>query len=82
METTIDRLKRIVASVVAVDDTSFEPSASLVEAFNADSLEILEISMGVEDEFAIEVPPDDMSNFTTVGDLVNYIESRVAKIPK
>lgn len=76
METTIDRLKQVVASVVAVDDESFEPNASLVDAFNTDSFELVQIAMGIEDEFGIEIPPDDMAYFTTVGDLVSYIESR------
>lgn len=49
---------------------------SAVEAFNADCFDLVETAMGVEDEFGISVPSDDMAHFTTVADLVSYIESR------
>ncbi len=77
METIEARLKRVVSSVVAVDDDDFKPEASLVENFNADSFDLVEIAMGIEDEFSIRIPPDDMTRLTTIRGVMDYIKSKV-----
>lgn len=72
-----ERLYKAVASVIAVDEAQFVPTASLVNTFNADSFDLVRIAMNIEDEFTIIIPPDDMSNFRTVQDLLDYIQEKI-----
>ena len=77
MENIRDRLYKAVASVVAVDEDEFVPGASFVDDFNADSFDLVEITMNVEDEFAITIPTDDVPKLRTVGEVMEYVEKRV-----
>lgn len=74
-----ERLREVITRVIAVEKEEFRPEASLVGDFNADSFDLVEIAMGVEDEFSIEVPPDDMSNFTTIGEILEYIQAHMSR---
>jgi acyl carrier protein len=74
-----ERLKRVIASVIAIEESEFDLNASLVESFNADSFDLVEIAMSIEDEFKIEIPPDDMINFTTVREVRDYIAAKLKK---
>lgn len=74
-----ERLRQVITRVIAVEREEFRPEASLIGDFNADSFDLVEIAMGVEDEFGIEVPPDDMSNFTTIGEILEYIKAHLRK---
>ena len=76
MATIEERLKKVIRSLMAVEDEEFIPEASLVDNYNADSFELVEIAMGVEDEFGIEIPPDSMTRLITVQEILDYIESR------
>lgn len=77
MATIEERLRKVVSSVVAVEDDEFTPEASLVANFNADSFDLVRIAMEVEDEFGIEIPPDDMTHFTTIREILDYIETNL-----
>ena len=49
--------------------------ASFIEDLNADSLDIVELIMALEDELDMEIPDEDVENFKTVGDVVNYVKA-------
>jgi acyl carrier protein len=72
-----ERLRNVVTRVIAVEREEFRPEASLIGDFNADSFDLVEIAMGIEDEFDIEIPPDDMSKFTTIGEIMDYIKAHL-----
>lgn len=77
MATIRERLYKVVAGIVAIDEGDFVSEASLVSNFNADSFDLVKIAMGIEDEFDITIPPDDMSKLTTLGEIEEYVEKRL-----
>lgn len=77
MATIEERLKKVLREVIAVDDDQFVPGASLVDDFNADSFNLVEIMMGLEDEFNIDIKPEDMEHIITVKDALAYLEQRL-----
>jgi acyl carrier protein len=77
MATIEERLKKVLQSVVAVDDEQFTPNASFVDDFNADSFDLVEIVMGLEEEFNIDIKPEEMEQITTVKDALAYLEKRL-----
>lgn len=72
----LDSIKKMIVDQLGVDESSIEMETNLMKDLEADSLDAVEIIMAIEDEFGIEIPDDDAEKFQTVGDLVNYVESR------
>ena len=71
----IDKIKEIVADKLSVDENEITLESSFIEDLNADSLDIVELIMALEDELDMEIPDEDVENFKTVGDVVNYVQS-------
>jgi acyl carrier protein len=76
MEALSARVNSIVTDQLGVDKSSLSPEANLLDDLGADSLDVVELVMALEEEFSIEVPDDDVENIRTVGDIVQYIEAR------
>ena len=76
MATTYDRLKKIVVEQLGVDEDEVKPEASFVDDLNADSLDLVELIMSLEEEFATEISDEDAERIRTVGDAVEYIDER------
>ena len=74
MATTYDRLKKIVVEQLGVDEDEVKPEASFVDDLNADSLDLVELIMSLEEEFGAEISDEDAENIRTVQDAVDYIE--------
>jgi len=70
------KLKQIVMDRLDVDEDQITPEASFVEDLGADSLDIVELIMGIEEEFDIEIPDEDAEKLTTVGGALEYIKSQ------
>ena len=62
---------------LSVDEDQIKPEASFVEDLSADSLDIVELIMGIEEEFDIEIPDEDAEKLTTVGEATEYIKSKL-----
>ncbi len=77
MEEIKDKLKQIVIDRLDVDEDQINPDASFVEDLGADSLDIVELIMGIEEEFDIEIPDEDAEKLTTVGGALEYIKSKL-----
>lgn len=71
------KVKEIVVDQLGVDEEDVSLDASFIDDLGADSLDIVELIMAFEEEFDIEIPDDDAEKITTVGEAVEYIESRV-----
>ncbi len=71
------KVKEIVVDQLGVDEDDVSLDASFIDDLGADSLDIVELIMAFEEEFDIEIPDDDAEKITTVGEAVEYIESRV-----
>jgi acyl carrier protein len=69
------RLKKIVAEQLGVDESKIVPSARFSDDLNADSLDLVEMIMSLEEEFGVEIPDEDAEKILTVGDAIDYIDS-------
>ena len=69
-----ERVREIICSQLDLDEDRVTMDSDILEDFEADSLDLVDLVMGLEDEFGIEVPDDQVENFHTVGDVVRYIE--------
>lgn len=72
--TIYDRLKGIVTEQLGVDEEEVTPEASFVDDLNADSLDLVELIMSLEEEFGLEISDEDAEKILTVGDAASYIE--------
>ena len=72
--TTYDRLKKIIVEQLGVDEEEVTPTASFVEDLNADSLDLVELIMSLEEEFGMEISDEDAEKIQKVSDAVEYIE--------
>ncbi len=74
MASTYDRLKKIVIEQLGVDESEVTPEASFVDDLNADSLDLVELIMSLEEEFGTEIADEDAEKIRTVQDAVDFIE--------
>jgi acyl carrier protein len=74
--TTYEKLKPIIADQLGVKMENISPEASFKDDFQADSLDMVNLTMEIEDEFAIEISDKVAATLQTVGDVVKYIENR------
>ena len=75
---TFDRVKKIVVDRLQVSEDRVKPDASFVEDLGADSIDQMELVMGLEDEFGLTIPDEDAEKITNVGQAMEYIESKTA----
>ncbi len=73
-----EKVKSIIVEQLGVTDTSVTMEASFIDDLGADSLDIVELIMALEEEFDIEIPDSDAEKVVTVGDVVDYIKDHVA----
>jgi acyl carrier protein len=76
-EEILGRLKEIIMDRLDVEEDQIVPEASFVEDLGADSLDIVELIMGIEEEFDIEIPDEDAEKLTSVGEAMNYTLSKI-----
>lgn len=69
-----DRVKEVIVDQLGVDESQVTMDAAFVDDLGADSLDIVELIMGLEAEFDIEIPDEEAEKISTVGDAVNYIK--------
>lgn len=75
-----DKVKVIIAEQLEVDEVDkITNDTSLMGDLEADSLDAVEIMMALEDEFEIEIPDEDAEGFDKIGDIVEYIEKKIAE---
>ena len=79
MATIFDRVKNVIVEQLGVDDEEVIPSASFVDDLGADSLDLVELIMSLEEEFSnssqkIEIPDEDAEKIITVQDAIDYIK--------
>ena len=72
--TTYDRLKKIIVEQLGVDEEEVQAQASFVEDLNADSLDLVELIMSLEEEFGMEISDEDAEKIQKVQDAVDFIE--------
>ena len=75
-EEIFDKLKELVVDQLGVEEDEVTMEASMQDDLGADSLDLVDMVMSVEEEFGVKVADEDLENIKTVGDIVNYIEDR------
>lgn len=72
-----DKLKQVIANVLSVDPKEITMETTFMEDLGADSLDIFQIIMGIEEEFDIEIPAEKVEHITTVEEAVNLMKSAI-----
>ena len=72
-----EKVKKIISEQLEVDQTIITESATIAGDLGADSLDLVDLAMSIEDEFDIELSDDALEKIKTVGDLATYIEDRI-----
>ena len=73
----LEKVKAILSEQFHVEEDSISPETNLTEDLEADSLDVVDLLMSIEDEFEIEVPDEEIENIKTVDQLVKYIEANM-----
>ena len=76
-EEVFEKVKETIIEQIGVTDTAVTMEASFIDDLGADSLDIVELVMAIEEEFDIEIPDSDAEKVVTVGDVVDYIKENV-----
>ena len=72
-----EKLRDIIVEVLNVDENEVTMESTFIDDLGADSLDVFQIIMGIEEEFDIEIPDDQVEKIKTVGDIVKFIEEKV-----
>jgi len=75
-----ERVAAIIGDQLGVDVTTLTPDAHLLDDLGADSLDVVELVMALEEEFGVEIPDDDVENIRTVSDVTEYLVARVEDV--
>ncbi len=76
-EEIFDKVKEIIIEQLGVAESTITTEASFIDDLGADSLDIVELIMALEEEFDLEIPDSDAEKVVTVGDVVEYIKDNV-----
>ena len=71
----IDKVKDIIVDQLDADEDAVTLEASIIDDLGADSLDVVDLVMSIEEEFDVEVPDEEVENMKTVGDIVKFIEA-------
>lgn len=79
MSTVLERVTKVIVDRLGVDESEVKLEASFREDLGADSLDVVELVMELEDEFDMEISDEEAENISTVGSAVTYIESKIGE---
>jgi len=74
-----EKVKKMIVEQLGVSEAEVVPEAKFIDDLGADSLDIVELVMALEDEYGIEIPDEDAGKIETVGDAIKYIEEHMKK---
>ncbi len=72
-----DKIKDIIVEQLDVEEDAVTMEASITEDLGADSLDVVDLVMSIEESFDVEIPDEEVESIKTVGDIVKYIENKV-----
>ena len=75
-EEVFEKVKETIIEQLGVADTAVTTEASFIDDLGADSLDIVELVMALEEEYDVEIPSDDLAELNTVGDVINYLKDK------
>ena len=74
---TIEKISSLIAEQLGIEKDKITPDSEIVKDLGADSLDVVEMLMSIEDEFEIEIPDEKIESLKTVGQVVAYIEENI-----
>jgi acyl carrier protein len=77
--TVTEKVREMIVEQLGVSESEVVPEAKFIDDLGADSLDIVELIMALEDVYGIEIPDEDAEKMETVGDAIKYIEQRSAE---
>ena len=72
----LERLKELIADQLSVDAATITEASSFKDDLGADSLDLFELVMALEDEYSVEIPAEDLQQMATVGDVMKYLKDK------
>ncbi|MDO4945427.1 MAG: acyl carrier protein [Ruminococcus sp.] len=72
----LDKIREIIVDQLDVEEDKVVPEASIQDDLGADSLDVVDLVMSIEESFDIEIPDEEVENIKTVGDIVKFIEAK------
>ncbi len=69
-----EKIRKILCEQLDIDEDTVSMESNIAEDLGADSMDVVDLIMSIEDEFEVEVPDEKIESIKTVGDVVNYIE--------
>lgn len=72
-----EKVKNIIVEQIGVEEEKIEMNSTIADDLSADSLDMVEIALALEDEYSITIAEDDMDSIVTINDLVSYIKSNI-----
>ena len=72
----LEKMKEIIAEQLNVDESEVELTSSFKDDLGADSLDLFELVIALEEEYDVEIPSDDLANINTVEDVINYLKGK------
>lgn len=77
MAEVFDKVKKLLCEQLDVEEEKVTAESSIVDDLGADSLDVVDMIMSLEEEFDVEIPDEDVEGMKTVGDVVKYIENKI-----
>ena len=72
----LEKMKEIIADQLNCDAESITPETAFKEDLGADSLDLFELVMALEDEYSVEIPAEELTDLTTVGSVIGYLKDK------
>lgn len=72
----LEKMREIIAEQLSVEADTITETSSFKDDLGADSLDLFELVMALEDEYSVEIPAEDLQNMATVGDVMNYLKEK------
>nr|WP_330393128.1 acyl carrier protein [Anaerostipes sp. 992a] len=76
MKVMLEKMKEIIAEQLGVSESEVELETSFKDDLDADSLDLFELVMALEEEYDVDIPSEDLTNLNTVGDVINYLKNK------
>ena len=72
----LEKMKELIADQLGIDAETIAAESKFKDDLGADSLDLFELVMALEEEYSVEIPAEDLQELETVGDVINYIKSK------